>query len=169
MKISNSLSLVINSIQSSHSEHIFIQTLLYPITHIWQVFCQLSSLTIACPNLGFNSYSLTSLVPIYDSWRPPSQHTVLCRLYYSPFITRWIFMSVCLVCLISLPFLDIHTSELISNITRGAFSGTTYVFLFISSLFRILKCAKTTSSVHDELYSLLALHCKTGTGSCVQW
>ena len=33
MNISNSMSQIINSIQSSHSEHIFLQTLLYPISH----------------------------------------------------------------------------------------------------------------------------------------
>ena len=53
MNISNSLSWLLNSIQCSHSEHILLQTLLYTVTSILQVFCQLSSLTIAYPNILF--------------------------------------------------------------------------------------------------------------------
>ena len=71
---------------------------------------------------------------MYSNFRHPSHHTFLCRLHSSPFITKWILLEMCLVCLVYLPFLDIHTSYLISNIMRGTYYGTTYEYLFISSV-----------------------------------
>ena len=59
MNTSNSLSRILNSIQLSHSEHVILHTLLYPFTPLAQVFYPLSSLTIAYPNIVFNSCYLT--------------------------------------------------------------------------------------------------------------
>ena len=133
MNISNSFSQVFNSIQLSHSEHIVLQTLMYPITPLVKVFCQLSSLTIAYSNMGFNSFSLTLLVPISSSCRPPSHHTILCRLNYYSFFTMCILLEICMACLVSLPFLAIHKFNLLYNIIRSAFNETTSVSLFINS------------------------------------
>ena len=77
MNILNSLSRVLNSIPLSHSEHIVLQTLLRPVTPPQKVFCQLSSLTIAYPNIGFNSSSLTFLVPMSVSCRNPPHYALL--------------------------------------------------------------------------------------------
>ena len=167
MNISNLLSWILNSIQSSHSEHIFLQTLLYPITSLVQVFFQFSSLTIAYHNIGFNSYSLTVLVKKFDSCRPPSHHTVLCSLHSSSFITKWILLSMCLVRLVYLQFLAMHIADLLSNITRGDCYVTTYVSLFRKSLFGILKCYRSIPELHATLYSLLSLDWATGPGTFV--
>ena len=50
-----------------------------------------------------------------------------------------------------LTLLDIYTSDLLSNMTRGAYYGTTYVSLFVSSLYSISKCANKTTAVKDVL------------------
>ena len=63
-----------------------------------------------------------------------------------------------LVCMVSLTFLDINTAYFISNIMRGACSGTKYGSLFIGSLFRILKCARDIPELHAALYSLSAFY-----------
>ena len=59
-----------------------------------------------------------------------------------------------MVCLVSLLLLAINTSDLISNIMIGDFSGTTFIFLFRNSLFSILECSRDITEVHDALYSL---------------
>ena len=97
MRISNSFSWVLNPIQSIHSYHIFLHSLLYPVIPLSQVFCQYLSITIAYPNLEFNSFSLTLLVPMSASLRPPSQHTVVCKLHSSTFLTELIHLEMCLV------------------------------------------------------------------------
>ena len=51
-------------------------------------------------------------------------------VHLSPFLTKFILLEMFLVCLVSLPFLAIHTSDLLSNIIRGASSGTIYGSLF---------------------------------------
>ena len=100
MNIFNSYILILNSIQSSPSKHIIIQTHIYPITPLLQVFFELSSLTIAYPNLVFTSSSLTFLVPLYANFIPPSHHTVLCKLHSLPFLTKFILLPMCMVCLV---------------------------------------------------------------------
>ena len=77
-------------------------------------------------------------------------------------------MEMCLVCLVSLPFLSIHTSGLQSNILRGACSGITSGYLFKNSLFRIMKCARAIPEVHATFNSLYALDLVTEPGTCVQ-
>ena len=124
------MSPIFKSIKSSNSEHNFIQSLLCPFTFLEQLSCQLSSLNIAYLNTGFNSFPLTSLVIIYDSCRSPLHHIVLYKLHSSPFPTKCILLGMCMVCLVSLPFLDMHISYFISNIKIGACSKTTSRSLF---------------------------------------
>ena len=140
MNISNSLSRVSNSIQSIHSEHIVIQTLLYPVTPLWQLLCQFSSLTIAYPNIVLNSSSLALLVQMYASFRTPSHHTVLWKLHSSPFLTKWILLEICLVFLVYLQLFSIQIDDLLSIIMSVSCSGTTHESLFKNQLFRILQC-----------------------------
>ena len=169
MKISNSLSLIPNLIQSIHPEYIGLQNILYTITTLVQVFCQLSSLTIEYPNIGFNVSSLKLLVPISFSCRPPPHHTILYKLHSSPFLRKWILLEICLVCLVYLPLLAIYTADLPYNIMRGACYGTTSRSLFRNSLFITLKCTRDIPAVYTELYQLSALDWETGPGTFVQW
>ena len=152
MNISKSLIWFLNPIQLSHTEQMFLQTLLYPVTSLWQVFCQLSSLTIAYPNLGSNSSSLTFLVPMFSSCRTNSYHTTLCRFHSSSFPTKCILLEMCLVCLVYLPFLSIHIADLLFNIMRGACYETTYVSLFKKSSFITLICDRAIPALHAALY-----------------
>ena len=169
MNIPNSLSWVLNSIQSSHSEHIVLHNILYPVTPIWQVFLQLSIINIEYHNLRFNSSYLTFLVLMSAICIPPSYHTVLCKLYSLPFITKYICLEMCLVYLVSLPFLAMHIADFLSNIIRGACYRTIYGSLFNNSLFIILKCAWSIPVVHSALYSLSPLDWATGPGTYVEW
>ena len=141
---------------------------MYPFTPVWNVLCQLSILTIVYPNLGFNSSFLTLLVPISDSYRSSSYHTVLFKFHSLPFLKKCILLVQCLVCLVSLPFLAMQKPDLLYNIIRVACSGTKSVSLFNNSLFVILKCARAIPEVHAALYSLLALYLETGPVTCVQ-
>ena len=63
-------------------------------------------------------------------------------------------MEMCLMCLVSLPFLAIHTADLLSKIMRGACYGITSGSLFKNSLFRILKCVIAIAAEDSEFYSL---------------
>ena len=99
MNISKSLSQILNSIQLSYQEHIVLQNLLYPITPIVQLFCPFSSLTIAYPSLGFNSYSLIFVVPISASCIPPLYHTVLFKLHFRRFLQSSLFWK-CVLCIL---------------------------------------------------------------------
>ena len=81
-------------------------------------FYQFSSIAIEYPNLGFNSSSLVLLVPGYVSCRSSLHHTIVCKFHYSPFFTKFILLEMRLVCFVSLPFLDMHIADLISNIIR---------------------------------------------------
>ena len=137
----------INPVDSS--ENFVLHNFLYHITPIVKVLCKFSSITMSYPNLGLNSYSTTLLVPMSENLRPTSHHTVLCIFHSSRFLTKCIIMAMCMVCLVSFSLLDIHTSYLLSTIIRGACYGTTYGFLFISSLFRILKCANSIPELND--------------------
>ena len=116
MNISKSLSWIIKSIHSSHSEHIVLQTLVYHITPCSQVFLQFSIIAIAYPNLWFNLSYITFLVPMSKNCIPPSRHTVVCKLHSSPFLTNYILLKICMVCLVSLPFLSIDKADLLSNL-----------------------------------------------------
>ena len=73
-----------------------------------------------------------------------------------------------MVCLVSFPCFYMHIADLISNIMRGAWSGTTSVYLFRNSLFRILKCARSITAVCAALYLLSELYWETGPVICVQ-
>ena len=130
---------------------------MYPITPLVQVLFQLSSLTIAHHNLGFNSSYLTLLVPMSSSCRPTSHHTVFWILKYSPFLTKCIVLEMCMVYFLFLSFLAIHTYDLLSNIIKGACYGNTYVSLFRNSLFSILDYTRAIPAVNPVLYSLSAL------------
>ena len=152
MNISNSLSQILNSIQLSRSEHTFLQTLLHPITPTVKVFCLLSSITIEYPNIWYNSYSLTFLVPMSVSCKPTSHHTFFWKLHSSPFITKLIILEIFPVCLMSLPLLAIQVADLPSNIIRDACYGTISVSFFRNSLFSILKFARAITVVHAALY-----------------
>ena len=149
------------------SEHLVLCTLLSHITLLVQVFCTFSILTISYTNLGFNLSFLKLLVPISDNCRPISHHTILCIFHYSPFLTKEIILEMFLVCLVVLPFLVIHTSDLLYNIITFSCYVTTCGSLSISSLFIILKCDIAITAVHALLYSLSALYWKTRPGACV--
>ena len=90
--------------------------ILYSITPLVQVFClQFSSLTIIYFIFGVRSGSLTLLVPMSANCRPPSHHYILCILHFSPFLTKYILLAMCTVCLVSLPLLAMHIADLISR------------------------------------------------------
>ena len=151
MNIKNSLIWILNSNQSNNPEQIFIQTLMYPNTSLVQVFYKCSSLAIEYHNQGFNLSLLTLLVPMSASRKPPSHHTILCRLNSSLFLTKWILLVLFLVCLMSLPLLVIHTAYLLSNINTRDCSGTTSGSFFNNSIFSILKRDRAITAVHAEL------------------
>ena len=121
------------------------------------MFCQFSSLSILYPNLLFILSSLTFLVSVSYDCKPPPHHTVLWIFYSLSFITKCILLEMCLACLMSLIFLAIHTSDLLSNMIIGACYGATYVYLFISSLFINMKCDNAIPSVYIIFYSLSSL------------
>ena len=115
-KISKPLSrFYINSIQLIH--HNIFSSYFYLSYHssCTSIF-QLSVLT----NLGFIPSCLKFLVTMSDNWRPPSHHIVLFILYSLQSLTKYILLEKCLFFLVSLPFLAIHASYLISNKIRGA-------------------------------------------------
>ena len=78
-------------------------------------------------------------------------------------------LEMCLVCLVSLPLLDIQIADWLSNIIWGASSGTISESLFNTSWINILKCDEDISAVHATLYSLYALDWESGPGTCVTW
>ena len=94
---------------------------------------QFSSLTIIYFILGVRSGSLKLLVPIYANCRPPSHQSILCILNFYPFLTKFILLAMCLVCLLSLPFLSMHIADLLSKTIKGASFGTMYGFSFSNS------------------------------------
>ena len=102
------------------------------------------------------------------SFRPPSHHTVLWKLHYSPFLTKCIILEMCLVCLMYLPFFTTNIPGLTSNIIRGACYETTPGSLFNNSWFIIPIWARAITAVNDPLYSISELYWATGPGTCVQ-
>ena len=126
----------------------------YPVLchpYCTSVLSQLSSITIIYFIPGVKSISPTFLVAISDNCRPPSHQSILCILHFYPFLTKLILLEICLVCLVSLPLLVIHISDLLSKTIIGASSGTMSVYLFNHSLINILKCAKAIPAVHTAL------------------
>ena len=57
-----------------------------------------------------------------------------------------------------LPLLTTEIAGFISNILRGACSGTTYVYLSNNSLFSILKCARDIPTVYYASCSLFEVY-----------
>ena len=84
-------------------------------------------------SIGVRSGSLTFLVPMSSNCRPPSHQSIFCILHFSPFLTKCILLAMCLVCLVSLPILAMHISYLLSNIIKGASSGTMSGYFFLNS------------------------------------
>ena len=85
---------------------------------------------------------------MFGSFRPPSHYTVLYKLHSSLFLTKLILLEKCLVCLVSLPLLDIQIADFLSNLMRGDCYGTTYESFFNNSLFIILKYTRYIPEVH---------------------
>ena len=119
--------------------------------------------------LGFKSCSPTFLVAKSINCRPPSNQPILWYLHFSPFLTKGTLLAMCLVWLLYLSLLAIHTVNLLSNIIRGDSSGTIYWSLFNNSWINILKGAKSIPPVHAVFYSLYAIEWANGPGTCVQW
>ena len=137
-----------------------------PITPLVQVLCQFSGLKIAYPNLAFNPYSLTFLVPMSANCRPPSYHTFfqisLFTIYHK--VNSSVHVSGVFG---AMPILAFHTADFLSNIIIGACYGTTSGSFFISLLLIILECSRSIPVVHASLYSLLELDWSNRPGTCV--
>ena len=132
----------------------------YPISchpFCLSVIHHLSRLTMIYFILGCISFYLTYLVAIYSNCITPSHQSIFCIFHFLPFLIKFTFLSMCLVHSASLPFLDIHTADLLSNIIRGGYSGNIYEYLFNDSWINIPKCAKAIPAVHAALCSLPAL------------
>ena len=133
------------------SENLVLQNILSSITPFVQVLCQSSNDIILYYNPIFNSSYLKLLVWMPNYFRHLSRHTVLCIFHFSIFLIKCILLVMCLACMVSLTLLDIHTSDLISNIMIGACYGTKYGSLFISSVLSILKCYRAITALRDAL------------------
>ena len=169
-KNSNWLSWIPTQSSLVNSELLFFIVIQYTINPLVQVFCiQFSSLTMIYLILGVRSGSLTFLVTMSGNCRPPSHHYILSILHFSPFLTKCILLAICLVCFVSLPFLAMHMADLLSKTIKGASFGTMYGSSLNNSWTNILKYAKAIPAVHAALYSLSALDCATGPGTCVPW
>ena len=88
---------------------------------------------------------------------------------FSPSFTNFIRIAMCLLCLVSLPLLDLKTSDLLSNIIRGSFYGTISGSLFNNSQINIMKCATAIPVVHTALYSLYVIDWETGPVKCAPY
>ena len=101
----------------SNQSSLFIQNSCSVDYHVWRhpyctsVLSQLSSLTMIYFIIGIKSYSPASLVAMSTNCRPPSQQSILCILQFSPFLINFIFLAMCLVCLVYLPFLATHIED----------------------------------------------------------
>ena len=71
---------------------------------------------------GLNNLSIETAVSA--NCRPPSYQSILCILDFFTFLTKSIILAICLVCLVSLPFLAMHRADLLSKTIKGASSGT---------------------------------------------
>ena len=130
---------------------------------------QFSSITIIYLILGVRSDSFTFLVPMSANCRPPSHQSIFCILHFYSFLTEFILLAMCMVCLVSLPFLAIQVADLLYKTIKGASYGTIYGLLCSSSWINILKCDKAIPEVHAVLYLLSAMDWETGHGTCVPW
>ena len=72
-----------------------------------------------------------------------------------------------LVCLVSLPLLDIHTSDILSDIIIVSSSVTISGSLLKNPWINILKCARAIPAVNAELYSIYTLDWETDPGTFV--
>ena len=133
------------------------------------VLSQLYSLAMIYFILGVKSWSPTLLVAMSANWRPPLHQSIVCILYFSPFLTECIILVIWLVFLVSLPCLAINTADLPSNIIRRASYGTLSGSFFNSSLINILEFAKAIHEVYAALESLSAPDWATGAETCVPW
>ena len=97
------------------------------------IMSQLLSLTIIYFILGVRSGSITLLVPMSSNFRPPSHQSILCLFHFYPFLTKCIILEICLVCLISLPFLAMHIADVLFKTIKGYFSGNMAGSLFNNS------------------------------------
>ena len=121
---------------SSTQSSLFIQNSIsvdYPLycnPYCTNILSQFSILAMIYFIMGSESLSPTFLVTMSSNCRPPSHHSILCILQFSPFHTKCNLLEMCLVLLISLPFLAIKTANLLSNIIRGAYYRTISGSLF---------------------------------------
>ena len=95
----------------------------YPVLYhpSWtSVLSQFLSLTIIYFILGVKSGSHTFLVPMSANCRPPSHQSILCILHFSPVLTKCILLAICLVCLLSLPFLAMQIADLLSKTIKSS-------------------------------------------------
>ena len=79
------------------------------------VLAQLLSLTLIYIILGVKLCSPTFLILMSSNCRPPSHQSFLCTLHFSPFLIKLIYLAMCIMCLVSLSFLAIHISDLLSK------------------------------------------------------
>ena len=87
-----------------------------------RVLSQLSSLTIIYFILSVKLGSPTFLIAVYANCGTLSHQSLFCILHFYPFLNKCILLAMCIVCLLSLPFLAIHISELLSrHISRGRY------------------------------------------------
>ena len=102
--------------------------------------------------------------------RTPSHQSILCIFHFPPFLTKFILLAMCLVCLVSLPLLAMHIADLLFKTMKGDSSVTmSRSFFKKNSWIIILKCDKAIPAVHAALYSLSALDWTTGPVTCVPW
>ena len=151
------LSEVVNLTHMSHIEKPVLQTFMFSITSLVQLF------TISCQAFPWNisfwdlnqslQNSELQYLPISDL-----VHTIQsCAIYILPFLTKCNLLAMCLVFLVPLPFLAVHTADFLSKIIRGASYGTISGSLFKKLWIHILICAKAIPAVHSALYLLSAL------------
>ena len=131
------------SSDSSVSFHLYLTSVLSMVKSYNSI--PYSMIQFLFPNiLGYNVCKLqTSLTP--HRLVQISLLTISCKL---------ILLEMCLVCLVSLPFLSMQISHLLYNIVRCACSGTTSGSLFNNFLLSILKFARSITATHYTLYSL---------------
>ena len=132
-------------------------------TSCTSVLSRLWRLTITYFILEVKSGSPTFSVTMSANCRPPLHKSILWIFHFSPFLTKCIILAICLMSLVSLPILAIHTAEFLTNIIRGASSGNLSGLLFRNSWINNLKCDIAIPAVHAALYSLSSLDWATGT------
>ena len=94
------------------------------------VLYQFSIITIIYFIIDVKWCSPNILVEMSTNCRTPSHQSILCIFHFSQFLTKCILLAMCLVCLVSLPFLSIHIKDLLYNTIKRSSSGTMYRSLF---------------------------------------